>query len=91
MSQLLKGVLAHPMLCTCLGLLILGSSITHAQVIDDFEHNRLQGKYIGPRLDLSQKQTPPRRDLLHICECVLKNKSLYIKAKVFLIKLITNN
>ena len=34
------------------------------KVIDDFENNRLQGRYIGPRLDLTQRQTPPRRDLL---------------------------
>ncbi len=34
------------------------------KVIDDFEQNRLQGIYLGPRLDLSQRQTPPRRDLL---------------------------
>lgn len=34
------------------------------KVIDDFENNRLQGKYFGPRLDLSKKQIPPRRDLL---------------------------
>ena len=35
-----------------------------AKVIDDFENNRLEGKYTGPRLDLTQRQTPPRRDLL---------------------------
>jgi len=34
------------------------------EVIKDFENNRLKGKYFGPRLDLSQNQTKPRRDLL---------------------------
>lgn len=34
------------------------------EVIKDFENSRLKGKYFGPRLDLSQSQTKPRRDLL---------------------------
>ena len=34
------------------------------EVIKDFEHNRLRRKYFGPRLDLSQNQIRPRRDLL---------------------------
>ena len=34
------------------------------QIIKDFENNRLSGKYIGPRIDLSQDQIKPRRDLL---------------------------
>lgn len=34
------------------------------EVIKDFENNRLKGKYFGPRLDLSQNKTKPRRDLL---------------------------
>lgn len=34
------------------------------KVIKDFENNRLKGKYFGPRLDLSQNQIMPRRDLL---------------------------
>ena len=34
------------------------------EVIQDFENNRLKGKYLGPRLDLTQNQIKPRRDLL---------------------------
>jgi radical SAM superfamily enzyme YgiQ (UPF0313 family) len=34
------------------------------KVIKDFENKRLKGKYFGPRLDLSQNQIRPRRDLL---------------------------
>ena len=34
------------------------------KVIEDFENNQLKGKYIGPRIDLSQNQIRPRRDLL---------------------------
>jgi radical SAM superfamily enzyme YgiQ (UPF0313 family) len=35
------------------------------QVIQDFENNNLRDKYIGPRLDISQSDIVPRRDLLH--------------------------
>jgi radical SAM superfamily enzyme YgiQ (UPF0313 family) len=34
------------------------------KIIKDFENNRLNGKYFGPRIDLSQNQLKPRRDLL---------------------------
>ena len=35
------------------------------KVIEDFENNRLSGKYIGPRVDFSNYSIKPRRDLLH--------------------------
>ena len=35
------------------------------QVIEDFENNLLLPRYNGPRIDLSQTQITPRRDLLH--------------------------
>jgi radical SAM superfamily enzyme YgiQ (UPF0313 family) len=35
------------------------------QVIQDFENNTLRDKYFGPRLDISQLDIIPRRDLLH--------------------------
>lgn len=35
------------------------------KVIRDFENNKLQPKYIGPQIDLSQFSILPRRDLLH--------------------------
>ena len=35
------------------------------KVIQDFENNRLDSKYIGPRLDLNNFGIKPRRDLLH--------------------------
>jgi len=34
------------------------------KVIDDFENNRLSGKYSGPQLDLSHFKIKPRRELL---------------------------
>ena len=34
------------------------------KVIDDFENNRLCGKYSGPRLDLSRFKIKPRRELM---------------------------
>lgn len=34
------------------------------KVIADFEHNRLSGLYVGPRVDLNQLKLVPRRDLL---------------------------
>jgi radical SAM superfamily enzyme YgiQ (UPF0313 family) len=34
------------------------------QVLEDFNFNRLSGKYIGPRLDLSQNSIKPRRQLV---------------------------
>jgi len=34
------------------------------QVIDDFEKNRLQPRYVGPRIDLSKSTVVPRRDLI---------------------------
>ena len=34
------------------------------KVIEDFNNNRLSGKYIGPRIDLSQNSVKPRRDLM---------------------------
>ena len=35
------------------------------KVINDFENNRLSSKYIGPRIDLTQFNIRPRRELLH--------------------------
>jgi radical SAM superfamily enzyme YgiQ (UPF0313 family) len=35
------------------------------KVINDFENNRLSTKYIGPRIDLTQFNIRPRRELLH--------------------------
>jgi len=35
------------------------------KVIDDFDNNRLSGKYLGPRLDLNHFKTKPRRDLMN--------------------------
>jgi radical SAM superfamily enzyme YgiQ (UPF0313 family) len=35
------------------------------KVIQDFENNAMQPKYIGPQLDLSQFKITPRRDLIH--------------------------
>ena len=34
------------------------------KVIEDFENNRLSGKYLGPRVDLAQNLIKPRRDLI---------------------------
>ena len=34
-------------------------------LISDFENNRLNSLYVGPKVDLSQFQVLPRRDLLH--------------------------
>ena len=35
------------------------------KVINDFENNRLSRKYVGPRIDLTQFNIRPRRDLMH--------------------------
>lgn len=35
-----------------------------SEVIDDFENDRLSGKYIGPRVDFSKNSIKPRRDLI---------------------------
>src|SRR3990172_603919 len=35
------------------------------KVIEDFDNNRLTGKYVGPRIDLSGFTVKPRRDLMH--------------------------
>ena len=35
------------------------------KVIDDFENNHLEKKYLGPRVDLNEFKIFPRRDLLH--------------------------
>ncbi len=35
-----------------------------SEVIDDFENDRLSGKYMGPRVDFSQNSIKPRRDLI---------------------------
>ncbi len=35
------------------------------KVIDDFENNRLEKQYFGPRVDLNESKILPRRDLLH--------------------------
>lgn len=34
------------------------------QVIEDFENDRMAGKYVGPRIDFAQKSVKPRRDLI---------------------------
>jgi radical SAM superfamily enzyme YgiQ (UPF0313 family) len=34
------------------------------KVIEDFENNRLSGKYLGPRVDLTKNAVRPRRDLI---------------------------
>ncbi len=34
-------------------------------VIEDFEQNRLQPKYLGPLVDLARSSVRPRRDLIH--------------------------
>lgn len=34
------------------------------KVVEDFENNRLSGKYVGPRVDLTQSVIKPRRDLI---------------------------
>ncbi len=34
------------------------------KVVEDFENNRLSGKYSGPRVDLTQNSIKPRRDLI---------------------------
>jgi len=35
-----------------------------AKVLKDFENNRLAGKYLGPRVDLTRNSIKPRRDLI---------------------------
>jgi radical SAM superfamily enzyme YgiQ (UPF0313 family) len=35
-----------------------------AKVVEDFENNRLSGKYMGPRVDLTNNPVRPRRDLI---------------------------
>jgi radical SAM superfamily enzyme YgiQ (UPF0313 family) len=35
------------------------------QVLDDFEHDRLSPRYIGPQIDLKHSRIVPRHDLLH--------------------------
>ncbi len=35
------------------------------QVLEDFENNRLEKKYSGPRINLAEFDVKPRRDLLH--------------------------
>jgi radical SAM superfamily enzyme YgiQ (UPF0313 family) len=34
------------------------------KVVEDFENNRLSGKYLGPRVDLTKNAVRPRRDLI---------------------------
>jgi radical SAM superfamily enzyme YgiQ (UPF0313 family) len=34
------------------------------KVVEDFENNRLSGKYLGPRVDFTQNLIKPRRDLI---------------------------
>jgi radical SAM superfamily enzyme YgiQ (UPF0313 family) len=34
------------------------------KVIEDFENNRLSGKYLGPRVDLTKNAVRPRRDVI---------------------------
>jgi radical SAM superfamily enzyme YgiQ (UPF0313 family) len=34
------------------------------KVVEDFENNRLSGKYLGPRVDLTNNAVRPRRDLI---------------------------
>ena len=40
------------------------AELVWSKVVEDFENNRLGGKYSGPRVDLSQSIIKPRRDLI---------------------------